>query len=99
MKKGIFGFGKKEYAQPQGPEVPSGQQADQNGIYINSETRQFVIKIFDGGKPEDLAAALGTLEIAKDVIKQTMSMWHARDAQRRGVGQIIVPKGNGNGHA
>jgi hypothetical protein len=87
-------FGKKEYSAPQIAPVPEENTTDQNGTYINEAKRQFQVKIVDTGKMEDLALALGTLEIAKDVIKQTMSAWHMKDAQRKA---ILVPRSNGHG--
>ena len=87
-------FGKKEYAVPQVAKVPEENSTDQNGTYINEAKRQFQVKIIDTGKMEDLALAIGTLEIAKDVIKQTMSAWHMKDAQRKA---ILIPRSNGHG--
>ena len=87
-------FGKKEYLVPQIAPVPPENSVDQNGTYINEAKRQFQVKIIDTGKMEDLALAIGTLEIAKDVIKQTMSAWHMKDAQRKA---ILVPRSNGHG--
>jgi hypothetical protein len=70
------------------PAVSEGQTSDNNGTYVSDKDRQFVVKIYDGGKPSDLAVALGTLEIAADIIKNQMSRWHQADANRSG---IIVP--------
>lgn len=75
------------------PPVPEGNTIEGNGTYINEQGRQFMVKIFDTGKPIDLAVALGTLDIAKDVIKQKMSEWHLRDARAKA---ILIPKMNGN---
>ena len=87
-------FGKKEYSVPQIAPIPAENSVDQNGTYINEAKRQFQVKIIDTGKMEDLALAIGTLEIAKDVIKQTMSAWHMKDAQRKAV---LIPRSNGHG--
>lgn len=87
-------FGKKEYSVPQVAPVPSENSVEQNGTYINEAKRQFQVKIIDTGKMDDLTLAIGTLEIAKDVIKATMSTWHQKDAQRKA---ILVPRGNGHG--
>lgn len=85
---------KPEYRAPQIAPVPEGQADKFNGTLINEAGRAFRIEIFDKGNPEDLALALGTLEIAKDVIKQTMTVWHMKDAKRSA---LLVPRGNGNG--
>ena len=69
--------------------VPEHQSSAMNGTYISERDRQFVVKIYDGGKPEDLACALGTLEIAKDIIKNTLSQWHIREKSNKG---IIIPE-------
>jgi hypothetical protein len=83
-----------KYQMPQIAPVPEGQDTRNNGVYINEEKRCFRIDIFDQGKPGTLEQALGTLEVAKDIIKHHISMWHARE-QRRSA--ILVPKGNGHG--
>lgn len=88
-----FPFPKNKYTESQAelcPPVPDGQTTDKNGTYISDKDRQFVIKIFDSGRPQDLALALGTLDIAADVIKNQMSRWHQADANRKPSG-IIVP--------
>lgn len=87
---------KPEYAAPQVAPIPEDQATKQSGVLINEQGRCFRVEIVDHGTPESLAMALGNLEIAKDVIKQQMSVWHSRD-QRRAA--ILVPRGNGNGHA
>lgn len=92
--KEMFGFGKPQYRAPQVASVPEGQSSDLNGTYVNEEARQILIKICDGGNLQDMAAALGTLEVAKDIIKQTITMWHAKDAQRK---SIITPNGRSHG--
>jgi hypothetical protein len=79
------------------PPVPEGQTTDANGTYINENKRCFQVHIFDSGKDADLATAIGTLEIAKDIVKQKLSEWHIRDKQAKA---IIVPKvvGPSNGN-
>ena len=57
---------------------------DARGHGRSGGTRVFVER-FDSYL-EDLALAIGTLEIAKDVIKSTMSAWHMKDAQRKARG-------------
>lgn len=89
-----FPFKKNPYNEPQVAPVPEGQSMEQTGTYINEGQRQIMVKICDTGSPTDLATALGALEIAKDVIKQTLTAWHMKDRQRKG---IIVPKTNGQG--
>ena len=87
-------FGKKEYAAPQVSSVPEGQGSDMSGTFINEGQRQILVKLCDGGKPEDLQMALGTLEIAKDIVKQTLTAWHQKDARTKG---LIKVTGNGHG--
>jgi len=91
----FFNFGKPAYQAPQVSPVPEGQDSDQSGTYINESARQIIVKIFDGGKPADLTIALGTLEVAKDIVKQCLSSWHMKDARTKG---IIKVNGNGVGH-
>ena len=88
-------FGKTKYQAPQISPVPEGQAATMSGTYINEERREILVRIFDGGKPEDLALAIGTIRIAEDIIKQTISLWHTKE-QRRSA--LLVPCGtNGKG--
>lgn len=91
MRK-LFNFGKKEYQVPQINSVPEGRQEQRNAVLLNDDMRCFRIDIFDHNRPEDLETALGTLELAKDVIKQKLSEWHYKDKMRSG---LLVPKGNG----
>lgn len=92
-----FPFGPNKYNQPQvslAPPVPEENSTEKTGTYINEQKRQIIVQIFDTGSPEFLATALGALEIAKDVVKQTLTAWHQSDRNRKG---ILVPKPNGNG--
>ena len=75
------------------PPVPEGQNSHQNGTFIDAKNRQIIIKICDGGKPEDLAVALGSLEMAKDIVKNVIPQWHAAEKNQNA---ILIPKGNGN---
>lgn len=93
MKRGFFGFGKDKYARPQISPVPEGQKEKMSGTMINESARQIRVEIFDCGTPEDLLKALGHLEIAKDIVKQTLSVWHEKDRRVKG---IITPPGNGH---
>ena len=93
MRK-FFNFGKPEYQAPKVSPVPDGQSSQGSGTMINESTRQIQVIIFDGGRPEDLAIALGTLEIAKDVVKHQISAWHEKDRRLKG---IISVGGNGHG--
>lgn len=86
---------KPEYKAPQIAPIPEGQADKQSGVLINEQGRCFRVEIFDHGTPQSLAEALGTLEIAKDVIKQQMSIWHVKEQKRAA---ILIPRGNGNGH-
>lgn len=86
----LFNFGKPKYQAPQISPIPEGQTTDQNGTYINEAGRQIIVKIFDDGSPKALKEALGDLEIAKDVVKNTLSQWHFKDQRRSG---ILVPNG------
>lgn len=92
--KNMFGFGKDAYRAPQVAAIPEGQTSELNGTFVNEEKRQIIIRICDGGNMQDLPVALGTLEIAKDIIKNTLSVWHAKDARRK---SLIMPNGNGHG--
>lgn len=94
MRK-IFNFGKPQYQAPQIAPIPDDQDKKTSGVLINEQGRCFRVEIFDHGTPQSLAEALGTLEIAKDVIKQQMSIWHVKEQKRSG---LLVPGGNGNGH-
>lgn len=79
---------------PAVPPIPERDPSVQTGTYINEQNREIIIRIVDHGKPEDLATGLGAIEIGKDIVKQTISSWHQREAMTRG---ILVPKGNGHG--
>jgi len=94
MKFRIPRFGKPEYQAPQTPPVPQGQTSEESGTFINEKERQILVKIVDGGKPQDLAIALGTLQVAADIVKQTLSVWHMKDARSKGILKI---QGNGVG--
>jgi len=87
-------FGKPEYQKPQISPVPDGQSSDESGTFINEGQRQILVKIVDGGKPQDLVIALGTLQVAADIVKQTLSAWHMKDARVKG---ILKVHGNGQG--
>lgn len=90
-------FMPNKYNQPQPPPiaaVPEGQSMEQSGTYINESQRQIIVKICDAGGPGDLASALGCLEIAKDVVKNTLTQWHLRDRQKK---VIIVPESPNGG--
>lgn len=87
-------FGKKEYMAPQVSAIPERGEQEKTGTYIHEVKRAFVVKIFDDGTEDSLARAIGALDIAKDVVKQNMSLWHMKEAQRRA---ILVPNGNGKG--
>ena len=93
MKVPFFGKPNK-YQAPQISPIPERAQEDQSGTYINEGKRAFVVKIFDDGTPDSLAKAIGALEIAKDVVKQTLTMWHMKEAKRKA---ILVPNVNGGG--
>ena len=86
-------FGKNKYNESKVSPVPEGQEQKQNGVFINEGARHVVVHIYDCGRPDDIAVALGNLEIAKDVVKQTFSDWHSKDVRRAA---IIVPKINGH---
>lgn len=90
----FFNFGKKEYQEPQISPIPEDQESKQSGTYINESKRHIRIEIYDCGQPDDLSKALGTLRISEDVVKQTLSIWHMKDRQRKG---IFVPNGKSNG--
>lgn len=87
-------FGKKQYMAPQVSPIPERAEKEKTGTYINESKRAFVINIFDDGTEDSLAKAVGALDIAKDVVKHHMSLWHMKEAQRRA---ILVPNGNGKG--
>ncbi len=87
-------FKPNKYTAPQVPAIPVDQPTKGNGVYINEVGRSFKIEIFDQGTPGTLESALGTLEIAKDILKHQIPLWHAK-AQARSA--ILVPRGNGHG--
>lgn len=88
-------FGKPEYQAPQVSSVPPGQKSENSGTYVNEERREIMVRIFDDGTPKALSLALGELAIASDVIKQTISDWHMKEARKKA---ILVPRGlNGKG--
>ncbi len=95
MRKGIFGFGKEKYAAPQVSPIPEGQSSQESGTLINEAKRQIQVLLFDDGSPAALAIALGTLEVAKDIVKHQLSAWHDKDRKVKG---IIIPHVEGNGH-
>ncbi len=86
-------FKPNKYNVPQVAPVPADNEAVANGVYINEARRCFRIDIFDKGTPGTLESALGTLEIAKDILKHQIPAWHAKQQAQRG---ILVPKGNGH---
>lgn len=87
-------FGKPPYQAPQVAPIPEGRDKQTNGVYINEATRAIRIDIFDSGVPGTLENAVGTLELAKDVVKAKISEWHIKE-QRRSA--ILTPKIDGNG--
>ena len=87
-------FGKKEYQEKQVAPVPEGQNASQSGTFINESQRQILVKIVDDGNPSALAIALGTLEIATDIVKRQLSEWHMKDNKHK---TIITPAPIQNG--
>ncbi len=90
----FFNFGKPKYQAPQVAPVPEGKSERNNAVYINEDKRCLRIDIFDNGAAWDLEMALGTLEVAKGVVANTISTWHAKEAQRK---SILIPRGNGHG--
>jgi hypothetical protein len=87
-------FGKPQYQAPQVASVPEGQTSMNSGTFINEKERQIVVKIFDDGSPAALAIALGTLEVAKDIVKHQLTAWHDKERRVKGIIQV---QGNGHG--
>lgn len=83
---------KPQYRAPQVPPVPARKEGEETGVYVNESERCFLVRIYDTGSPHDIALALGTLRIAEDVVKQTLSSWHTREARR----SAILRPSNGN---
>jgi hypothetical protein len=93
MKFPFGGNGGNKYQVPQVADIPERKAEDQTGTYINESERMIMIKIFDSSDPLVLAAALGTLEMAKDIVKQQLTAWHDRERRRSA---ILTPKLHGN---
>lgn len=92
--RGIFGFGNRKYETPGVSPIPKDRAMQGNGVYFSDDTRSFRIEIFDHGTNDDMTCALGTLEVAKDVVKQKLSEWHVKDARKAA---ILVPRNGGGG--
>jgi hypothetical protein len=90
----FFNFGKPKYQAPQVAPIPEGQAEKHNGVFINEAGRSIKIEIFDHGKEGTLENALGTLEMAKDIVKQQIVGWHLKEQRAKG---IIAVRGNGHG--
>jgi hypothetical protein len=68
------------------PPIPTEENPRRNGIFINQQERSLQIIVYQNDE-DSIPRALGSLEMAKDVVKQQMSQWHSR---QRGNG-ILVP--------
>jgi hypothetical protein len=76
------------------PPAPTDEAPRRNGVFINDKEKCLQVMIFQNGD-DSLPMALGSLELAKDVIKQKMTEWNIR--QRQIQPKILVP-GNGKLH-
>ena len=87
---------KNPYNQPKPidpPPVPTEEHPRRNGVFINEKERSIQVVIYENGE-QSMGMALGSLEMAKDVVKQQLTAWHMREKQRTG---ILVPS-NGRAH-
>lgn len=87
---------KNPYNQPHPidpPPVPTEEHPRRNGIFINEKERSIQVVIYENGE-QSMGMALGSLEMAKDVVKQQLTAWHMREKPRTG---ILVPS-NGRAH-
>ena len=75
------------------PPSPTDEHPRRNGIFLNEKDRSIQVIIYENGE-QSLPMALGSLEMAKDVVKQQLTAWHIRETRRPG---ILVP-GNGKVH-
>lgn len=74
------------------PPSPTDENPRRNGILVNDQEKSILVRIYQNGD-ESLCQALGSLEMAKDVVKQQLTAWHMR--QRKS--PILVPS-NGRAH-
>ena len=67
----------------------------ETGTFINEAERRIIIHIYDDGSPDSLKLAVGELCCALDIAKQTISQWHFKNRQTKGI--IVSPQANGKG--
>ena len=87
---------KNPYNQPRPidpPPAPTEEHPRRNGIFINEKERSIQVVIYENGETS-ISMGLGSLEMAKDVLKQQLTAWHMREKPRAG---ILVPS-NGRPH-
>ena len=85
------------YTQPRPmdpPPAPTDEKPRRNGIFMNERDRSIQVIIYHNDE-ESICKGLGSLEMAKDVIKQKITEWHMREQRRPA---ILVPQGNGKPH-
>ena len=75
------------------PPAPTEENPRRNGIFVNEKDRSLQIILYQNGE-QSLGMALGSLEMAKDMVKQQLTAWHMREQKRP---SILVP-GNGRSH-
>ena len=76
------------------PPAPTEEKPRKNVVGANEEQRYMEVVIYYNDDDESIQKALGTLEIAKDVVKGKMVEWRARQQRRT---RILVPE-NGKAH-
>jgi len=76
------------------PPAPTEEKPRRNGIFVNEEDRCLQIVLYQNDE-QSLTLALGSLEVAKDLVKSKLTEWAVR--QRPIHPSILVP-GNGRTH-
>lgn len=75
------------------PPVSTEDNPRRNGVFMNEQERSLQVIIYQNDD-DSIARALGSLEMAKDIVKSKMTEWHLRQTRRP---TILVP-GNGTSH-
>ena len=75
------------------PPTPTEEAPRRNGIFVDDQERSLQVVIYENDE-DSIPRALGSLEMAKDVVKQKLMEWHMRQKTRT---HILVP-GNGRSH-
>ena len=67
------------------PPEPTEENPRVNDFLVNEKDRAIRITLYHNGQ-DSICKALGSLEMAKDLVKQKMSYWSSREGPR-----ILVP--------